>query len=470
MDPAGPASPKPSADRAERAAPALALIGAAAASLLALILTDAGQIVPAQRQVAPWSATWVASAPVAKPTTPDTHLAQDQPPAWQLSQMATALGRSGSAVETVPEVRLETALGTPSGIATAARDGADLSPRFVMTLPETPPYPVEDSAESGVFAASPFVDSPEPADAATLTTAEALAQIAPASAPLRHDTVTPDRGRLLQGTVVPTVASVRAEFDSVDYTLTGVRDANGTVPRLYLQKLPRDLREVASVEIKKAVFIQAVLPVVLRVNEEIAGERERILQLRIRAAQGVALNRKDRFWLVTMCHRYAVEPMDWDALLARVDIVPPSLALAQAAEESGWGTSRFAREGNSLFGQWTNDPDLGMAPLEREEGRSHFVRTYPDLFHTVRSYAYNLNTHRAYRDFREQRREMRANGQIVDGHSLAGALERYSERGDAYVRSLRAIIRHNQLSDFDAARLYDPQITRSEGTEEERSS
>jgi Bax protein len=136
-----------------------------------------------------------------------------------------------------------------------------------------------------------------------------------------------------------------------------------------------------------------------------------------------------------------------------MDIIPPSLALAQSAEESGWGTSRFARQGNALFGQWTWDRSQGIRPSAAAASATHAIRRFPTLLAAVRAYARNLNTHRAYASFRLERERLRQQSQPISGFRLATTLTRYSERGGAYVRSLHAIMRGNDLARFDQARL-----------------
>jgi uncharacterized FlgJ-related protein len=138
----------------------------------------------------------------------------------------------------------------------------------------------------------------------------------------------------------------------------------------------------------------------------------------------------------------------------RVDIIPPSLALAQAAEESGWGTSRFADVGNALFGQWTWSE--GIAPLEQREGKGDYrIAKFDSPLDSVRAYMLNLNTHAAYRSLRERRREMRVRGDQLSGWELAETLTSYSERGAAYVETLHTIMRVNRLAATDSAYLTD---------------
>jgi Bax protein len=149
---------------------------------------------------------------------------------------------------------------------------------------------------------------------------------------------------------------------------------------------------------------------------------------------------------------YGLESMDFDELLNRLEIVPPSLAIAQAAAESGWGTSRFAHQGNALFGQrvWGEG---GLAPLKREAADGVKVRAFDDLLDAVRSYTFNLNSHEAYAEFREWRTKLRRAGRPLSGLQLASHLRRYSEQGPEYVKFIETLIRTNGLEAFDGARL-----------------
>jgi len=261
---------------------------------------------------------------------------------------------------------------------------------------------------------------------------------------------------------VGSVAALDAHFKRLDYYLATVRDSGNNVPRLYLDKLPADIADVPSVATRKRIFIKSVLPVVLRVNEDILAARLRLQKLRATLDGGLSLTGEQRDWLYQMAARYETDPYDWDAFMERVDIIPPSLAIAQAAEESGWGTSRFAREGNALFGQYTYEASRGMLPEERASGRQHLVRAYSNLVEGARSYVHNLNYHRAYGEFRAARKWLRSHAKPIDGLTLAGELIRYSERGAAYVETIRHIIRANKLAPLDDARLYDERWTRDD--------
>jgi Bax protein len=249
------------------------------------------------------------------------------------------------------------------------------------------------------------------------------------------------------------VTAVIASFASFGYDLDQVRAAAKPVPRLYLEALPHDLANVSSVETKKRLFVQTVLPIILRVNEEITTTRRRVKRLGERLLWDGALTAADREWLIGTAELYGAAPFDVPGLLSRIDIVPPSLALAQAVEETGWGTSRFVREGNALFGQYTYKSVTGMVPERRDADRRHRVRSHDNLLAAVRAYVHNLNSHWAYEDFRDRRAQLRRAGRPIDGYDLAGELGHYSERRAAYVQSIRRVMRQNRLDDFDGAWL-----------------
>ena len=242
-------------------------------------------------------------------------------------------------------------------------------------------------------------------------------------------------------------------FRDIGYDIEGVR-VHGEVPRLFLATLPQDLRHQPRAELRKTTFIKSTLPLILHVNELIMQDRARVISLRDQAAEGRMPGERDRVWLEETADRYGAKSADPAALLAHVDIIPPSLAIAQSAEESGWGTSRFAREGNALFGQRAYKAHKkGIVPKKRPDGTTFRVRAFDHLIDGVKSYAHNLNSHPAYRDFRNERAKMRAETGEIDGYRLAGALLRYSERGADYIKTLRVIMRVNTLRAFDDAKL-----------------
>lgn len=200
---------------------------------------------------------------------------------------------------------------------------------------------------------------------------------------------------------------------------------------------------------RKLWFIKTVTPLVIHASERILRDRLRVEILRIYADAGIALDRSETQWLDGIAQRYKLKKPDFDVLLRRVDIVPPSLALAQAAEESGWGRSRFAREGNALFGQRVYGGTGGIVPKERAEGEVYRVRAFDSALHAVRAYKHNLNTHSAYAAFRIKRAEMRRRRGWLDGYALADGLVKYSERREAYLTAIRSIMRGNGLGVLD---------------------
>lgn len=252
---------------------------------------------------------------------------------------------------------------------------------------------------------------------------------------------------------------VRLPRFSLDYDLASVAAGEETVPRVFVDSVPASLDDIREVDERKALFFRSVLPLVLQVNQGILKDRAKLEGLRERKRAGDAFTAAERLWLIVMAERYGLQtgdetldPVNLDALLRRVDIIPPSLALAQAAKESGWGRSRFAREGNALFGQWTWTGD-GLVPEKRKKGKKHRVRAFDDLMASVRAYVRNLNSHRAYKEFRTKRAAMRARGDTIDGHALAETLHRYSELGHEYTERLQSMIDFNDLKRLDDARL-----------------
>ncbi|MEG3617033.1 glucosaminidase domain-containing protein [Magnetovibrio sp. PR-2] len=261
---------------------------------------------------------------------------------------------------------------------------------------------------------------------------------------------------------VATVPEVLNDMDTAagplpkgpDYDLDEVLAGQREVPRITQAALPKNLSAVRETNARKQIFFKTVLPLVLQVNEQIEAERGRLWELQSQIMRGKELDALDRLWLAVLAEQYGTRRGDIVAILERHDVVPPSLALAQAATESAWGTSRFVREGNAMFGEWTFKSDhKGIVPNGRENGKTHRVRAFDTLQDSVRSYVANLNKHRAYKEFRAERTHMRAQGRVVDGMELAGTLHRYSERGAAYVAELRAIISTNDLDLLDNAQL-----------------
>jgi Bax protein len=224
------------------------------------------------------------------------------------------------------------------------------------------------------------------------------------------------------------------------FVLDAARQGAEIVPRLIVERLPRDLGALDSSDMRKTVFIKTLLPLLLMENERLLAERARLEDV---LAAGPDASPADRDWLAELAERFDVEPRQTRELLRRVDAIPVSLAIAQAAIETGWGTSRVAQAGQALFGQM-------VFRAGDDDGR---VRKFEQLEHAVVAYAANLNTHRAYADFRRAREQARREARPLDGHALAQHLQRYSERGMDYVRDIRSLMRVNGLRPLDRARL-----------------
>lgn len=245
------------------------------------------------------------------------------------------------------------------------------------------------------------------------------------------------------------VASLVDLFQQVDYRLDSIKLGEITVPRILINKVPADLGMVESPAERKQLFIKLALPLILYSNERITADREKLIAIGNKL-EHTSASAKEQEWLNNLAFRYGLETPDLGALLQRVDVIPPSLALAQGAEESGWGTSRFVREGNAIFGQRTYDKGAGLVPANRDSDATHEVKAFNGLMDSVASYMTNLNTHDAYVEFRLIRAGQRAEGD-VDSHRLVGALNRYSERGEDYIKTIRSIIDKNDLRSYDRA-------------------
>lgn len=248
---------------------------------------------------------------------------------------------------------------------------------------------------------------------------------------------------------------LRQHFANIGYDLDAVRNGATAVPRVFLARVPDGLADVKVATDRKDVFLQVMLPLVLEANERVLQQRAQLLVIDAKLAAGQALTDEQQARLNAMAAQYGVDPNRTDLLLRRVDAVPPSLALAQAAIESGWGTSRFVVEGNAVFGQWAWGDEDGLVPQGREEGKSHKIKSFEMLTDSVRAYVHNLNTHGAYRGFREKRLLLRAEGKPLTGLALVPTLTSYSELKGRYLDLLRSIITANELQPLDGARLHD---------------
>ena len=252
-----------------------------------------------------------------------------------------------------------------------------------------------------------------------------------------------------ESTQIPATASALRElFDARGYQLQSVRDQSNPVPPIFAMRIPPDMAAEDS-SLRKDLFLRLALPVLLEVNREIAADRAYLLSS---GYQGPVRSASDPRIRAIAERYYASGSMD--ELLTRVDILPPALMLAQAVVESGWGTSRFAIEGQALYGQWTwNAEDAGIVPSERDAGANHRVRAFASLLDCARAYAVNVNRHSAYQPLRDLRADLSDAEKSSAGHALAAGLLAYSTQGQRYVTKLREVMETNRLHDFGAAGL-----------------
>jgi len=219
--------------------------------------------------------------------------------------------------------------------------------------------------------------------------------------------------------------------------------------RVEREPLP-DFSAIDTVAARKAAFFAFLAPIVVEENARVLAQRQRLLEIESRIASGDPLSPAERRWLRSLAAEYGLQwPGDSRAetlatLARRVDVVPEPLALVQAAKESGWGRSRFAREANNLFGHWCYSPGCGVVPAQRRAGMNHEVAAFDSVRQSVRRYINNLNSHDSYRPLREIRAAERAAGRFPRALALADGLVRYSERRAAYVEEIKQIIRANR--------------------------
>ena len=248
-------------------------------------------------------------------------------------------------------------------------------------------------------------------------------------------------------TVRLNASTIKQLFEDTKYTLQDVRKTKLVKP-VALTLLPNEIKMIESTSKRKEFFIQIVLPLILKENNNIKIDRKRLFSI-INKSNNSDLEKK---WLDKKYKQYGVPSKDLSILKIRMDEIPVSLALAQAAKETGWGTSRFAQEGNALFGQWTWSGE-GLKPKDAEKDQGHKVMKFNVLQASVRAYQRNLNTHSSYKDFRQERAKLRDKGQPLDSIVLSQFLNKYAETGNQYVEVLQKIIKQNNLKDFDDAKL-----------------
>ena len=248
-------------------------------------------------------------------------------------------------------------------------------------------------------------------------------------------------------TVRLSASTIEELFKSTNYNLKDVRK-NKLVKPVSLSLLPSEIKQIENVKKRKDLFIQIILPLIIKENNNIKLDRSKLFSI-----LGKNQNtKKENNWLNSKFKQYGVINKDLSTLKVRMDEVPVSMAIAQAAKETGWGTSRFAQEGNALFGQWTWTGE-GIKPAAADNDSNHKVMKFRVLQASIKAYQRNLNTHSGYKNFRSARAALRDRGRKLDSIILTEYLDKYAETGKEYVKILQQIINQNNLKDFDDAKL-----------------
>jgi len=243
-------------------------------------------------------------------------------------------------------------------------------------------------------------------------------------------------------------------FAEVEYDLKDVRK-NKLVKPIYFTQFPKDLDQISSTQLKKDTFIKIVLPLVVAENEKILDDRIKFKKI----TKKKMTTDKEKAWLRQKFKEYKVNSGKVLELEKRMDIIPISIAIAQAAKESGWGTSRFALEGNAIFGQWTWT-GRGIEPLNRSEEKRHKILRFPILRASVKAYKNNLNTHKVYKEFREKRHKLRTTNKDIAGRKLIHTLDSYAATGEEYTKVIAKMIKQNSLEDFENVKLTNSVVKR----------
>jgi len=248
-------------------------------------------------------------------------------------------------------------------------------------------------------------------------------------------------------TIRLSASTIQELFKDTNYNLQNVRQTKLVKP-VSLSLLPAEMKMIENIKKRKELFIQIILPLIIEENKNIKLDRKKLFKVLNKSKN----SKEQKNWLEKKFKQYGVNNRDLFTLKIRMDEIPVSLAIAQAAKETGWGTSRFALEGNALFGQWTWSGD-GIKPAGAEDDSTHKVMKFKVLQASVKAYHRNLNTHSSYKKIRSTRAQLRDDKKQLDSVILSEHLENYAETGKEYVRILQQIIRQNKLTDFDDAKL-----------------
>jgi Bax protein len=242
-------------------------------------------------------------------------------------------------------------------------------------------------------------------------------------------------------------ATIEELFKSTNYNLEDIRK-NKLVKPIRIPLLPQEIKNIENTKKRKNFFIKIILPLVIDENNKIKLDRIKLFSILNKSKN----TKGEKQWLDLKFKQYGVVNKDVSTLKVRMDEIPVSMTIAQAAKETGWGTSRFAQEGNALFGQWTWSGE-GIKPSDADDDSTHKVMKFNVLQASVKAYQRNLNTHSSYKNFRSARAELRDEGKKLNSMILSEHLDKYAETGKEYIKILQKIIRQNNLIDFDDAKL-----------------
>ena len=243
-------------------------------------------------------------------------------------------------------------------------------------------------------------------------------------------------------------STIEQLFEDTKYNLESVKETKLVNIGNSIDHLPNEMKKIESVKKRKNLFIQIVLPLIIEENTKIRLDRIKLFSILNKNNN----SQSDKEWLLKKFKQYGVNKNDLSTLKIRMDEIPVSLAIAQAAKETGWGTSRFAQEGNALFGQWTWSGD-GIKPAGADSDSKHKVAKFKVLKASVKAYQRNLNTHSGYKSFRKERAIQRDNQGKLNSLELVKHLDNYAETGVEYTKILKQIIQQNSLTDFDDVKI-----------------
>ena len=237
-------------------------------------------------------------------------------------------------------------------------------------------------------------------------------------------------------------------FEDTKYDLKKVKETKLVNIGNSIDHLPLEMKKIENTQKRKNLFIQIVLPLIIEENTKIRLDRKKLFAILNKNNN----SNSEREWLSEKFKQYGVKSNDFSTLKIRMDEIPASLAIAQAAKETGWGTSRFAQEGNALFGQWTWSGE-GIKPAGAEIGSKHKIAKFKVLKASVKAYQRNLNTHSGYKEFRKERAIQRDNNGRLNSLKLVNFLDKYAETGIEYTKILKKIIEQNSLTEFDDVKI-----------------